>query len=71
MSLQKTIAETIIMKGVGLHSGAEVELRVEPAEADAGITFTRTDVTDKNPTVPARYDLVTDTKLGTDQWCGN
>ena len=65
MTIQKTIAETVEMEGVGLHSGANVKLRIEPAAADTGFIFTRMDVTDKNPNVPARYDYVTDTKLGT------
>lgn len=65
MSYQKTIAKIITMQGVGLHSGANVELRIEPAETGAGISFIRSDITDKPAKVAARYDLVTDTKLGT------
>ena len=65
MSNQKTIKQPIQMTGIGLHSGAEVALRIEPAGADHGIVFMRSDVSDKAPSVPAHYDLVTDTKLGT------
>ena len=55
MSNQKTLAKPIEMTGVGLHSGAEVQLKIDPAHADYGIVFVRSDVTDKDAAVPARY----------------
>ena len=57
--------KSLRLRGVGVHSGAEVLLRVAPAGADEGIIFIRSDVKDKDPKIAARYDLVTDTKLGT------
>ncbi len=52
----------ISTKGVGLHTGARVEIALLPAPADAGIVFRRTDL----PTpvsIPARADRVGDTRL--------
>ncbi|MBI3395667.1 MAG: UDP-3-O-[3-hydroxymyristoyl] N-acetylglucosamine deacetylase [Spirochaetia bacterium] len=36
---RKTVAEAVRISGVGLHSGQTVNLRIEPAEAGAGLTF--------------------------------
>ncbi len=36
---QSTIAKTVHIKGIGLHSGEEVQLKLAPAQADAGIVF--------------------------------
>jgi UDP-3-O-[3-hydroxymyristoyl] N-acetylglucosamine deacetylase len=38
---------------------------MSPAPADAGVTFVRTDVRDRDAAVPARADLVCETRLGT------
>lgn len=65
MTHQKTIAQPIELTGIGVHSGVQAKLRVEPAAADHGIVFARSDVSDKDARIAARYDLVTDTKLGT------
>jgi len=43
MVFQQTIADSIKFKGVGLHSGREVNMRINPASADTGIVFRRTD----------------------------
>jgi UDP-3-O-[3-hydroxymyristoyl] N-acetylglucosamine deacetylase len=42
--LEQTIAEPIAFEGVGLHSGAEVTMRLLPAPAGSGIVFRRTDL---------------------------
>ena len=42
--LEQTIAEPIVFDGVGLHSGAPVNLRLLPAPAGSGIVFRRTDL---------------------------
>jgi len=48
-NLQKTLEEEIEFKGVGLHSGVNVNLCLKPAEANFGIKFKRTDIdSDKN-----------------------
>ena len=36
---QKTINKDITFKGVGLHSGLEVNLFIKPAEPNTGIIF--------------------------------
>ncbi len=42
--LEKTIAEALEFSGVGLHSGAPVNMRLLPAPAGSGIVFRRTDL---------------------------
>ncbi|HET9553426.1 MAG TPA: UDP-3-O-acyl-N-acetylglucosamine deacetylase, partial [Anaeromyxobacteraceae bacterium] len=59
---QRTVAKRVSCTGVGLHSGAPVTLTLAPAPADAGITFVRMDL---GVEIPARNDLVVDTKLST------
>ena len=36
---QQTIEDSIFIKGIGLHSGKDVELKLDPAEVDNGIKF--------------------------------
>ena len=59
---QRTVAKRVSCTGVGLHSGAPVTLTMAPAPADAGVTFVRMDL---GVEIPARHDLVVDTKLST------
>ncbi len=59
---QRTVARRVSCTGVGLHSGAPVTLTLAPAPADAGITFVRRDL---DLELPARHDLVVDTRLST------
>lgn len=63
--MQHTLASAITMSGTGLHSGTEVKMTLRPAAADHGIVFARTDVTDRDNVVPARWDAVVDTRLCT------
>jgi len=42
--LEQTIAESIAIDGIGLHSGAPVTMRLLPAPAGSGIVFRRTDL---------------------------
>lgn len=60
---QRTIASEITLKGTGLHSGAQVELTIAPADS-GGIVFMRTDL-EAQPTVKADALHVTDTSRGT------
>ncbi len=62
---QHTIKNSFTVTGVGVHSGATANLTVKPAAASTGIVFIRTDITDKNNVVPAKWDLVTETRLCT------
>ncbi|MQW37602.1 UDP-3-O-acyl-N-acetylglucosamine deacetylase [Sinorhizobium meliloti] len=41
LGFQTTIANPITLKGIGVHSGAEVEITFQPADADVGIVFQR------------------------------
>lgn len=62
---QTTLSHKVSCRGVGLHSGSQVTMTVYPAEAGTGIVFKRLDVPAAQALVPARYDAVCDTRLGT------
>ncbi len=62
---QRTLKNAIGCSGVGLHSGASISLTLHPAAPNSGIVFHRTDVTDHDAVVPARWDTVTDTMMST------
>ncbi len=65
---QHTLKNIIHCSSIGLHSGAEVKLRLMPAQPGSGILFRRMDIdggASERSLVPARYDLVSDTLLGT------
>jgi UDP-3-O-[3-hydroxymyristoyl] N-acetylglucosamine deacetylase len=59
---QRTLKAEIYCVGVGLHGGQLVRLSLQPAPIDTGIVFRRTDL---GIDIPARFDLVVDTKLCT------
>jgi UDP-3-O-[3-hydroxymyristoyl] N-acetylglucosamine deacetylase len=61
---QRTIAEKVSCTGVGLHSGAPVQLTLQPARAGTGVVFVRTDLATPVE-IPARPEFVTDTRLAT------
>ncbi len=63
-NLQSTIASPLTIEGVGLHTGAEVQIVIQPTEANHGIVFQRVDLKDK-PKVKALVDFVTNTDRGT------
>lgn len=63
--MQTTLGSKVTFDGVGLHSGAPVRMVVHPAPADHGIVFCRTDISDRDPLVVARWDKVTPSKLCT------
>lgn len=65
MSWQQTLKSTIDCVGTGLHSGRKVHLTLRPAPVDTGIVFIRTDVPAEQAVIPARWDLVSDTRLCT------
>jgi UDP-3-O-[3-hydroxymyristoyl] N-acetylglucosamine deacetylase len=44
VAFEQTIAEPVSTSGIGLHSGAPVNLRIVPAPAGRGIIFRRTDL---------------------------
>ncbi len=61
---QKTIKNKISLKGVGLHTGKEVNLVFKPAPENYGYTFTRIDL-EGHPVIEAKAEYVTDTQRGT------
>lgn len=63
--LQTTLNGPVTFTGVGLHSGKPVRMTVHPASPEHGIWFRRTDVTDCDALIPARYDVVHQSPLCT------
>jgi len=61
---QKTILKPISFKGVGLHSGLNVNLLLKPAEPNTGILFKRIDLKENNILIPSFLN-VTNTSLNT------
>ena len=61
---QRTTANAVELRGTGLHSGAEVLLRVCPAAGGSGVRFVRSDL-DGAPEIPACLDAVVSTDRGT------
>ena len=59
---QRTLAAAIGCVGVGLHTGLRIAMELRPAAVGTGIVFHRTDMVRD---IPARFDLVSDTKLCT------
>lgn len=62
--LQKTLKECIEFSGIGVHSGEIVNLILEPACIDFGISFKRSDIQKSLP-IKASFDNVTDTMMST------
>ena len=62
MLRQRTLKAAARTTGVGLHTGARVELTLRPATADTGIVFHRTDLAG-SPPLPATATMVGDTRL--------
>lgn len=61
---QQTIASTVTLSGVGLHTGVHTTLQIEEANSGFGIRFQRIDLEHK-PYIKADVDNVTDTSRGT------
>lgn len=62
--MQKTIRESVSIKGKGLHTGYEVNIRFCPAPENHGYKFQRVDLEDK-PIISAIADNVVETSRGT------
>lgn len=62
---QKTIRAPVTCQGVGVHSGQKIAMTLKPAPVGTGIVFIRTDQSDKQNSIPARWDYVVDTMLCT------
>ena len=63
MSFRTTLARDLIISGTALHAGVPVTMTLSPAPAGQGILFRRSDK--GGAEIPARYDLVGETRLGT------
>lgn len=61
---QQTIANRQTLRGVGLHTGVQVEMTFAPAPDNHGIKFKRVDL-EGQPEIPADVDYVTETARGT------
>lgn len=57
---QRTLKNTSHFKGIGIHTGKEVEIRLCPAEEGTGIVFKRVDLP-SGPIIPATLKHVLDT----------
>ncbi len=64
MVKQKTIKNTVSLKGVGLHTGKEVTLTFRPAAINTGFIFVRTDL-EGSPIIEADATYVVNTQRGT------
>ncbi len=62
MLRQRTLKSLVSATGVGLHTGRKVRLTLRPAQPDTGVVFRRTDLPGA-PEIPARADLVGETRL--------
>jgi len=62
MTLRRTIAHEVAASGIALHSGVPVTMRLSPAPSGHGIVFRRSDI---GVDIPARFDRVSETRLGT------
>ena len=63
--VQTTIKSPVTFTGTGLHSGRRARITINPASAEYGIWFRRTDVIGKDAMVPARWHAVPNAKLCT------
>ena len=61
---QQTIGKPVSIKGIGLHTGAEVTMKLYPAKVDYGIKFIRKDIKNNN-VIEALWSNVSSTKLST------
>ena len=57
MLSQKTLNKSLEIKGIGLHSGKEVTLKILPAEPNTGIQFKRTDLQSDNIVIPSVFNV--------------
>jgi UDP-3-O-[3-hydroxymyristoyl] N-acetylglucosamine deacetylase len=63
--MQHTVTRAITITDIGLHSGQDITMTIHPARVDNGIVFIRTDMAGQDNIIPARWDMVVDTRLCT------
>ena len=54
---QKTIKNIIKIEGIGLHSGKNVSMTINPSEPNSGIIFKRVDLRENNIIIPNVYNV--------------
>lgn len=64
MNAQTTLKSSVVLKGIGLHSGEAAQVTLHPANPDTGIVFIRADQPKAQPII-ARFDSVQKTALQT------
>lgn len=64
MILQRTLKDSTTISGIGLHSGARINLRLRPALANTGIVFHRSNG-ERSVDIKACADNVVDTRMAT------
>lgn len=62
MTPRRTIAHALTVTGTALHAGVPVTMILSPGASGSGVVFRRTDL---GVDIPARYDQVSETRLGT------
>ena len=62
MTPRRTVAHPVTATGTALHAGVPVSMTLSPAASGSGIVFRRADL---GVDIAARYDLVSETRLGT------
>ena len=65
MMERTTLMGPAVCAGIGLHSGARVRMVMRPGRPGTGILFERSDLELENRQIPALYNLVQSTDLGT------
>ncbi len=64
MQFQQTIKQKVVCTGIGIHSGRPARVVINPAPANSGLTFVRTDLPGR-PIIPARSSRVVDSSMAT------
>ena len=54
---QKTINKEIIVRGIGLHSGKKVTIKLIPSQPNTGIIFKRVDIKNNNFVIPSVFNV--------------
>ena len=57
MLYQKTVNKEVIIDGVGLHSGKNVQMRILPGLPNSGIQFKRIDISNNNIVIPSVFNV--------------
>ena len=63
---QKTLASTVTLEGVGLHTGRQCKVTIEPAPENSGVTFKTKNPSGQEKTVSALWQNVHNTVLCTE-----